>query len=175
MFDLVLKNGQIFDGSGAEGYTGDIAVKDGKIAAIGKMDTDADSSEVIDVSGLAVSPGFVDMHTHSDFTLIADGDGCRHKPFGEQRCCGLKCDGDRFIQVEFRQHGGAVGQSHPFYMLPLNMVGVTGGFCQMGHMVEITAPCGRCIRFLQRYHIRVVFVDNQGGGIQVCLDLFLIL
>ncbi len=95
MFDLVLKNGQIFDGSGAEGYTGDIAVKDGKIAAIGTLDADAESSEVIDVSGLAVSPGFVDMHTHSDFTLIADGraesqvhQGVTTEVIGQ---CGISC------------------------------------------------------------------------------------
>ena len=72
MFDLIFKNGEIFDGTGKAGYISDIGITDGKITAIGKLSETVDT-EVIDVAGLAVAPGFVDMHTHSDFTLIADG------------------------------------------------------------------------------------------------------
>jgi len=69
MFDLVLKNGLILDGSGKEGYVADIAVKDGKIAAIGK--DLGESAETLDVTGLAVSPGWIDSHSHSDNAIPA--------------------------------------------------------------------------------------------------------
>ncbi|MGI9421433.1 MAG: N-acyl-D-amino-acid deacylase family protein [Geminicoccaceae bacterium] len=72
MLDLVLKNGRIFDGTGADSIEADLGVKDGKIAAIGRL-PDAGGADVIDAAGLAVAPGFIDMHTHSDFTLLADG------------------------------------------------------------------------------------------------------
>ncbi|MGB7244506.1 MAG: amidohydrolase family protein [Sulfitobacter sp.] len=75
MYDLILKGGAVFDGTGKDSFTGDVAIKEGMIAAIEPSGTlrDSLSKEVVDVSGLIVSPGFVDMHTHSDFTLIADG------------------------------------------------------------------------------------------------------
>ena len=75
MYDLVLKGGEVFDGSRAESFIGDIAITDGFIAAVepdGTLNL-GEAEQVIDVTGLVVSPGFIDMHTHSDFTLIADG------------------------------------------------------------------------------------------------------
>ncbi|MBU1361841.1 MAG: amidohydrolase family protein [Gammaproteobacteria bacterium] len=72
MFDIVLSNGTVYDGSGADGLRADVAVKDGRIAAIGLL-ADAQAAERVDVSGLAVAPGFVDLHTHSDFTLVVNG------------------------------------------------------------------------------------------------------
>ncbi len=71
MFDLILKGGEVFDGTGAPGMVADIAISDGLIDDIGQLEA-SESTQVIDVSGLTVAPGFVDMHTHSDFTLIAD-------------------------------------------------------------------------------------------------------
>lgn len=66
-YDLLLKGGTLFDGSGRPGERGDLAVTDGRIAALGNVQGDA--KRVIDVSGLAVAPGFIDIKTHSDFTL----------------------------------------------------------------------------------------------------------
>lgn len=72
MFDIILKNGTVYDGTGAKGNIKDIAIKDGIIRAMGDISVPK-AHQVIDVTGLTVCPGFIDMHTHSDFTLIADG------------------------------------------------------------------------------------------------------
>lgn len=63
-YDLIIRNGLIVDGSGKPGFDGDIAVLDGKIAAIGKVDGSA--KQEIDADGKLVTPGFVDIHTHFD-------------------------------------------------------------------------------------------------------------
>jgi len=65
MYDILIKNGQIIDGSGEAAFYGDIAVKDGKIAKIAES-INEEAAEVIDAKGLQVSPGFIDDHTHSD-------------------------------------------------------------------------------------------------------------
>ncbi|MDX6748773.1 D-aminoacylase [Geminicoccaceae bacterium 1502E] len=72
MFDTILANGRILDGSGAPGYEADIAITGDRIVAIGDMSS-AESARRIDVSGLTVTPGFIDIHTHSDAVLLADG------------------------------------------------------------------------------------------------------
>lgn len=69
-FDLVIKNGMVIDGSGMKRYRADVAVKDGKIARIGKISSPAD--EVIDAEGHVVTPGFVDGHTHMDAQIFWD-------------------------------------------------------------------------------------------------------
>ncbi|MEP6660590.1 MAG: amidohydrolase family protein [Acidimicrobiales bacterium] len=64
VFDLVIKGGQVLDGTGAPGRTADIAVLDGLIATVGRVDDSA--TRVIDADGALVTPGFVDIHTHYD-------------------------------------------------------------------------------------------------------------
>ena len=68
MYDLVIKNGKIIDGTGREPYIEDIAVLGGKIAKIGSGI--GCGVKVIDASGLAVTPGFIDSHSHSDRNII---------------------------------------------------------------------------------------------------------
>ena len=68
MFDLVLKNGKIVDGSGNPWYCADIGILDGKIAKIGAVSVDL-ATTVIEAKGLVVSPGFMDSHSHADFVL----------------------------------------------------------------------------------------------------------
>jgi N-acyl-D-amino-acid deacylase len=70
--DLLIRGGTLIDGSGRPGEIGDIAVRDGRIAAIGHSLPES-AAKVIDAEGLAVTPGFIDIKTHSDFT-------CRSTP-----------------------------------------------------------------------------------------------
>ena len=62
-YDLVIKNGRVIDGSGNPWYDADVAVRDGKIAAIGKIDATS-AVRVIDAQGLYIAPGFIDVHAH---------------------------------------------------------------------------------------------------------------
>ncbi|MFP4081944.1 MAG: N-acyl-D-amino-acid deacylase family protein [Candidatus Aminicenantes bacterium] len=66
-FDIVIQDGEIYDGSGDPSYAADIGIKDDKIAAIGRIKPD--SGLVINAKGLCVSPGFIDIHNHAFFTL----------------------------------------------------------------------------------------------------------
>lgn len=67
-YDLVIRGGLIADGSGGEPYAGDVAVRDGRIAAVGRVA--GRGAEEIDARGLIVTPGFVDIHTHYDGQAI---------------------------------------------------------------------------------------------------------
>src|SRR5688572_5469613 len=68
MYDLLLKGGRIYDGSGMPSYSGDVAIHNGKIAALGRLNGNA--RRTLDVDGLAVSPGFIDPHTHLDARVL---------------------------------------------------------------------------------------------------------
>jgi N-acyl-D-aspartate/D-glutamate deacylase len=63
-YDLVIRGGEVVDGTGAPARTADVAVKDGRIAAVGQVS--GTGAEEIDAKGLVVAPGFVDIHTHYD-------------------------------------------------------------------------------------------------------------
>jgi N-acyl-D-aspartate/D-glutamate deacylase len=67
-YELIIRNGLIVDGSGGEPYPADVAVKNGRIAAVGIVDGKGD--EEIDAAGRLVTPGFVDIHTHYDGQAI---------------------------------------------------------------------------------------------------------
>ncbi|MFC4801246.1 amidohydrolase family protein [Neobacillus sp. GCM10023253] len=69
MYDLIIRNGKIIDGTGSPWYYGDLAIENGKIAKIGKL-TNCQAKEEIDAKNQVVSPGFIDMHTHSDLVIL---------------------------------------------------------------------------------------------------------
>ncbi len=70
MLDLIFRNGRVFTGAGNPWFKADLGVKNGKIAKIGSIEGSA--KEVIDVKGQAVCPGFIDLHDHSDLTILAN-------------------------------------------------------------------------------------------------------
>ena len=97
-YDVILLNGKIIDGSGTEPYTGSVGIKNDKIVAIGNLQGKA--RQVINATGLVISPGFIDMHTHAvrgifdvptaeaflfqGVTTLTDGnDGTSPLPIGE--------------------------------------------------------------------------------------------
>jgi N-acyl-D-aspartate/D-glutamate deacylase len=71
MFDVIVRNGLVVDGWGQPGFHGDVAVKDGRIAAVGQVEGEA--RQVVDAGGRVIAPGFIDPHTHFDVQLLWDG------------------------------------------------------------------------------------------------------
>src|SRR4030095_6278947 len=69
-YDVLIKGGRIYDGSGLPSYLGDVAVQDGRIVETGRIN--ASAKRVVNADGLAVSPGFIDFHTHLDAQLLWD-------------------------------------------------------------------------------------------------------
>jgi N-acyl-D-aspartate/D-glutamate deacylase len=72
MYDILIKNGLVVDGSGEPGYAADVAIKDGLIAAIGP-NLAGEARQTLDAGGQVVAPGFIDPHTHFDVQLLWDG------------------------------------------------------------------------------------------------------
>jgi len=70
-FDLIITNGHIIDGTGSPWYSGDIGIRDGKIAAIGNLSASA-RKRTIDAAGKVVAPGFIDMLGQSELTILVD-------------------------------------------------------------------------------------------------------
>jgi len=70
-YDVVIRGGHIVDGNGNPWFAGDVGIRNGRVAAIGKLDN-APATRVIDAAGRIVAPGFIDLHTHSDLSVLAD-------------------------------------------------------------------------------------------------------
>ncbi|MEK7794266.1 MAG: amidohydrolase family protein, partial [Candidatus Hydrogenedentota bacterium] len=64
-YDLLIRGGEVLDGSGVLAFRADVAVEDGRIAAVGDL-ADADAARVIDAAGKTVIPGIIDLHSHAD-------------------------------------------------------------------------------------------------------------
>ena len=89
MYDVMLKGGTVIDGTGAERFRADVAVAGDKIAAVGR-DLTGEAARTLDCAGLAVTPGFIDTHSHSDIMIFhephADAKirmGCTTELFGQ--------------------------------------------------------------------------------------------
>jgi N-acyl-D-amino-acid deacylase len=71
MWDILIANGQIVDGSGLPWFRGDVAIQGDRVAAVGTL-TGAEARQRIDAAGKVVAPGFIDAHVHGDLMLLAD-------------------------------------------------------------------------------------------------------
>jgi len=70
MFDCIFRGGRVMDGTGNPWFHGDVAVKDGLIVEVGRVEGDAET--VIKLRGEVVAPGFIDTHSHSDLLLFTE-------------------------------------------------------------------------------------------------------
>ena len=70
-YDLLLRGGTVIDGTGSIGYAADVAVEGGAVRAIGILPPETQTTTTIDITGMIVSPGFIDIHTHADIALLA--------------------------------------------------------------------------------------------------------
>jgi N-acyl-D-aspartate/D-glutamate deacylase len=93
VYDLVIRNGKVVDGTGNPWFFGDVAVRGDRIVAVGRLA--GTGKREIDARGLVVAPGFIDMHSHSDYVLPEDGDaqskirqGVTTEVLGEGRSAG---------------------------------------------------------------------------------------
>ena len=67
-FDIIIKNGTIVDGSGKQGFKADLAIQGGKIAKL-EPELEAKAEKIIDASDLVISPGFINIHCHSEMSI----------------------------------------------------------------------------------------------------------
>lgn len=89
MYDLIIQNGRIIDGTGQQPYFADLAIKDGKIACIAK--SIAGGKKTIDAGGLTVTPGFIDSHSHSDSAILKFPDQVEKAEQGITTSIGGQC------------------------------------------------------------------------------------
>jgi N-acyl-D-amino-acid deacylase len=73
-YNLIIRGGTVFDGSGAPGGAADLGISGDRIVRVGAISSDATAGEVINASGLAVAPGFIDVHSHDDWLVFSEPD-----------------------------------------------------------------------------------------------------
>lgn len=99
-FDLLVKGGLIYNGEGGTPFVGDLAVKEGRIVAIGSNLGDS-ASKIIEAKGMALSPGFIDIHTHTDTKLFDAPLGDSRIMQGVTTDVGGNCGGSPFLTERF--------------------------------------------------------------------------
>jgi N-acyl-D-aspartate/D-glutamate deacylase len=101
-FDVLVRGGRIADGTGNPSFHGDVGIKNGRVTAIGKL-AGRGAARTIDATGMVVTPGFIDMHNHSDDSILSDGNaesmirmGVTSMIFGEGSSAAPTADYPRF-------------------------------------------------------------------------------
>jgi N-acyl-D-aspartate/D-glutamate deacylase len=106
--DIVVRNGQIIDGTGTPGFRADLGIKDGKIVEIGNMEG-RKSKRMIDAEGMVVAPGFIDMHTHAERKILEIPSVENYIRQGVTAVVGGNCGGSPYPIGEFLQKVEATG------------------------------------------------------------------
>lgn len=137
MLDLIIKNGKVYTGAGNPWFLSDVAVKGSLIIKIGKIDEDA--KNVLDVEGLAVAPGFIDLHDHSDFTILADREATSKVHMGVSTTVFASCgSGAAPLNDELRDE---IRREEPF----LEEVGVDVSWSTMEEYLSLLQSSGLSI------------------------------
>ncbi len=111
-YDYILDNGTVVDGSGVAGYVADVAIKDGKIAAIAKEIDLSKAANVVDAAGQVVAPGFVDLHSHVDRDAL-DNAGLENNLFqGITTALAGNCGGSPLDVADFAEATKRKGLGH---------------------------------------------------------------
>jgi len=110
---ILLKNGEIYDGSGAKPFMGDVLVENERILEFG-VGIKSEADRIIDCSGLCIAPGFIDAHTHNDFFVEKCGAERFFSPFIRQGITTQisgNCGFSPFGVAENSPHKGKIGNS----------------------------------------------------------------
>ncbi|MGW8181300.1 MAG: N-acyl-D-amino-acid deacylase family protein, partial [bacterium] len=154
MYDLIIKNGKMISGAGNPWFKADISVKEGVITEIGKIQGDAET--VINAKGLAVSPGVIDLHDHSDFTILADREATSKVHMGVSTTVFASCgSGAAPANEEFREE---IRKSSPF----LESSGVKVDWSTMSEYIDVLASGGLSINVAPLMGFGTVRKDVMG-------------
>ena len=115
-FDLLITNARLIDGSGGPSTSGSVGVRDGRIAAVGRASGPA--TRTIDAAGRVLAPGFIDPHSHSDYSLLTDGNaeskirqGVTTEVIGESASVAPQRPSESRPWTDFTGYFAAVGKS----------------------------------------------------------------
>ena len=172
MYDLIISNAKIYDGTGKSAYYGSVAVKDGKIATVSSEPLD-NAREIIDAEGLALAPGFIDCHNHSEHDQVPYAAHLMAKDTGDDHKYRAAQSQNRHYKTA--NHTLVFFFAHPLYehRQVHHIDGDDGQFGRVKHErtgpgagkvrhIEVQKPCGN---------------DHQGqngsvvGHIGACIDL----
>ena len=98
MFDILIRNGRVIDGSGNPWFKADVGIKNGKIDAVGNLAGEA-ADRVLDASGLVVTPGFIDPHSHTDWSIMKNNEAISSLQQGVTTEYVGNCGGSRFFPI----------------------------------------------------------------------------
>ena len=127
MLDWLIRGAQVLDGTGADAFPADVGIKDGTIAAVGRL-TDVDAAHVLDAQGRTLTPGFLDIHRHTDAALFRPNFGRAELAQGLTTLVGGNCG------MSLAPLAGAHAPAVRSYLAP-----ITGAF--RGRAV-LRVPCG---------------------------------
>ncbi|MDP2859734.1 MAG: amidohydrolase family protein [Bacillota bacterium] len=138
MYDVIIRRGRVYDGTGAPWVRADIGVKDGRIAAVGIV-AESDAERTIDAAGLVVSPGFVDTHTHSDLSFLVDP------------CADSKVKQGVTLEVAGNcglSHAPVAGKSRAQVEKEVREVGLPLTWSTFGEYLDQVEKRGPCVNFM---------------------------
>ena len=148
MYDLMIKGGTVVDGTGAEGFTGDVGIKGGVIVAVGDECTES-ASKTLDASGAIVTPGFTDIHTHYDGQVSWDADLAPSSIHGVTTCAMGSC-GVGFAPVRPSDHERLIELMEGVEDIPGSALseGITWGWESFPQYMDALAALPHAIDFL---------------------------